>query len=215
MPERPRGDALAALALLLIALHLLIPKGSIMKTFLKILAVLVLAFILLASCVAALGAPDRTADPPASPTTTATTPASPSTADAAPAGAVGTEVRDGVFAFVVTDVQAGVPTVGKGVMAETAQGAYTLVTVVVTNTGQHSQLFDGSSQKVLDTAGREFSYDSRAAMSLPGSNSFLESVNPGNSVTATLAYDLPAGTTGTLIVLHDSPFSAGVRVALV
>lgn len=214
--RRPtRAEVVALVALLLITLYL-IPKGWIMKTLLRLLALLGAAFLALVLLVALFGgSSDRTADPPGSPATTATTPtpAAPSTADAAPAS-VGTEVRDGAFAFVVTDVQAGVPTVGQGIVAETAQGAYTIVTVVVTNVGRESQMFDGSSQKVRDAAGREFSYDSRAAMSVPGSNSFLESINPGNAVTATLIYDLPTGAEATVIDLHDSPFSEGVVISL-
>jgi hypothetical protein len=215
--ERPHRDEVLALIALLLVLYL-IAKGTIMKTTLKILAVLFVAFILMASCLAALSAPDRrTADPPTSTTssTTTTTTPTPDLDDAAPAPAgVGDEVRDGAFAFVVTDVQTGVPTIGEGVLAEQAQGTYTIVRVVVKNTDAQAQMFDGGAQKLLDALGREFSHDSGAAMSLPGSHSFLEMVNPGISFTATLVYDLPAGTTATAIELHDSPFSGGVRVAL-
>ena len=159
--------------------------------------------------------------------TTPTAPAAPSTAPAAPVttspappptetppAGVGSEVRDGDFAFVVTDVRTGVRTVGEGILAETAQGAYTIVTVTVTNTGDRAQMFDGSSQKLRDAGGREFSSDGSAAIYLPDSQSFLNDINPGNTVTAKVVFDVPVTAQPTVLELHDSPFSGGVAVAV-
>src|SRR3569833_3270516 len=46
------------------------------------------------------------------------------------------------------------------------------------------------------------------------SKAFPNNINPGNSVTASIAFDVPKGTRPTQVVPHDSAFSNGVRVTL-
>jgi hypothetical protein len=135
---------------------------------------------------------------------------------AAPAAAgIGTEVRDGKFAFVVTDVETGVQKLGREPFVSTPQGSYVLVRLRVTNVGDEAQMFSGSSQKLRDAQGREFEADSGAAvLSVPDSESFLNTINPGNSVDGTLVFDVPKGLAPTAIELHDSPFSGGATVTL-
>jgi Domain of unknown function (DUF4352) len=131
-----------------------------------------------------------------------------------PAG-IGTEVRDGEFAFAVTEVQTGVQVLGEDLLRSEAQGSYVLVHVTVTNIGTESQLFTGASQKLFDAQGREFSADTGAAiMSVPDSRSFLTAINPGNSVDGVLVFDMPEGLAPAAIELHESMFSPGVRVTL-
>ncbi len=67
-----------------------------------------------------------------------------------------------------------------------------LVHVTVTNIGDQAQMFDGSSQKLVDTAGREHFADTSAAIYLGDANSFLTDINPGNSVEGTVVFDAPA-----------------------
>jgi hypothetical protein len=206
------AGTLAALAALADYLHPIDqpdpPGGTAMIK--KLVLIIVFAFLVLVSCLAVVSAPDRTADPPV----TVTTPASPSTDHAAPAAGIGTEVRDGEFAFVVTEVRTGVATVGSNeYLSADAQGAFTIVTVQVRNVGDQAQTFSGSSQKLFDAAGREYSADSGAAIYL-GADTFLNEINPGNQVTGQVVFDLPADVTATAIELHDSPFSDGVLVAL-
>ena len=132
----------------------------------------------------------------------------------APAG-IGTEVRDGDFAFVVTGVEPGVKQLGEGAWSTRAQGEFVLVRVTVTNVGTESTMFSGTNQKLLDAQGREFDADSGSAvMYLPDSESFLNQINPGNRVNATVVFDVPAGLAPTAIELHDSMFSGGATVAL-
>ncbi|WP_433287806.1 DUF4352 domain-containing protein [Pseudonocardia sp. CA-142604] len=141
-------------------------------------------------------------------------PARPVPAQTVTAG-IGDEVRDGSFAFVVTKVETGVEQLGKGILASEPQGAYTLVRVTVTNIGDEAQLFNGSTQKLIDAQGREFDADSGAAvMSVPDSESFLNNINPGNSVNGVVVFDLPKGVAPAAIELNDSMFSDSVRVSL-
>ncbi|GCD19317.1 Mpr protein [Cellulomonas algicola] len=132
----------------------------------------------------------------------------------AAAPGIGTPVRDGKFEFTVTAIEPGVPLIGTDSFGQTAQGQFVLVHMTVTNIGAEAQYFDGSSQKAFDAQDRQFSADSGAAIYLPDSNSFLNEINPGNTVTGTVVFDIPTDATLTRLELHDSPFSGGTEVAL-
>ncbi|UCN14982.1 DUF4352 domain-containing protein [Cellulomonas iranensis] len=154
--------------------------------------------------------------PPASPAASApagdTPPAEESPASTA--AGIGTPVRDGKFEFTVTGVEPGVTRVGDDMFGEDAQGQFLLVHVTVTNIGDEAQYFDGSSQKLTDTQGRTHSADTGAAIYLGDAQSFLNQINPGNSVQGTVVFDVPADAAPATVELHDSPFSGGVEVTL-
>lgn len=146
-------------------------------------------------------------------------PAAPAAPDAAAPDApvspgIGTPVADGVFEFVVTGVEPGVARIGDEVLGVEAQGQFVLVRVTVTNVGDGAQIFDASSQTLLDAQGRTHSADSGSAVYLPDANSFLTSVNPGNTVDGIVVFDIPSDATPVSVELHDSPFSGGVTVAV-
>lgn len=134
--------------------------------------------------------------------------------EAPAAPGIGTAVADGKFEFTVTSLEPGVPQIGDATFGVAAQGQFLLVHVTVTNVGDAAQYFDSSSQKLLDGQGRTHSADSSAAIYLPDSNSFLTSINPGNTVEGIVVFDIPADATPASIELHDSPFSGGVTVSL-
>ncbi|MGV9636302.1 DUF4352 domain-containing protein [Nocardia rhamnosiphila] len=69
----------------------------------------------------------------------------------------GTEVRDGKFAFVVTQVDPPVKSVGNDFLGTTAQGEFILLHIDVTNTSDQPQSYSGGNQKLIDAQGREFS----------------------------------------------------------
>jgi hypothetical protein len=129
---------------------------------------------------------------------------------------VGAPVRDGRFEFTVTGVKSGVPSVGDQYLGKQAQGQFVLVTVQVRNIGDKAQTVFGSDQHIYDASGRRFDADTAAGISTNGASSqvFDAPINPGNSVSGTLVFDVPTDTTPTTIELHDSVFSGGTRVAL-
>jgi hypothetical protein len=128
---------------------------------------------------------------------------------------IGTPVRDGKFQFTVLKIQAGSKRVGSEYLGKNAQGQYVLVTIRVENIGDHTQMFAGSSQKATDTQGRTLDADSEAAIYLgEQSKSLLTDINPGNTVTGVVVWDIPKGARLASLELHDSPFSGGVEVAL-
>ena len=123
-------------------------------------------------------------------------------------------MRDGQFGFTVTKVEPGVTSVGGDMLGEKAQGPFVLIHVAVENIGTEAQLFSDSSQKVRDAEGRQFSAETGAAIHLEDNDVFLNEINPGNTVTGVLVFDMPKDAKPTSIELHDSPFSGGVTVRL-
>lgn len=129
------------------------------------------------------------------------------------AAPVGTEVRDGKFSFVVTQVDAPVKTVGDNqFLKRVAQGEYILVHIEVTNTADRPQTYFGDNQKLVDAYGRVFGNDTRAEMNL--NEHLVSEINPGNKISVILAFDVPKGTSPAAIEFHDSMFSGGARVAV-
>jgi hypothetical protein len=139
------------------------------------------------------------------------------TSTAAPeAAGVGDSVRDGKFEFVVRKVDCGKTRIGDQFGHRDAQGQFCRVDVKVTNIGKESQTLDASSQFLYGSGGQRFDADTEAAIYL-GVNetrTFLEDINPGNSVDGILIFDIPKGQKPAKIELHDSPFSGGVTVGL-
>ena len=124
--------------------------------------------------------------------------------------------NDGKFQFTVTSVQCNQPEVGSNqYLTKTAQGQYCLLNLSVKNIGNEAQTLDASNQYIFNSQGQKFSADSTASIyANPSDSTFLDSINPGNSVTGIFAFDLPKGVTPTYAILHDSAFSDGVKVNL-
>lgn len=148
--------------------------------------------------------PARVADaPPAAPVP-----------DDAPA-AMNTPVRDGKFEFVVTGVETGLTSLGDNpFLAEDAQGQFVIVTMTVTNVSDAPKGLSPSDQKLIDAQGREFGPDTSAALNLDTDVAFWDELNPGNTVSMPVVFDMPADAVPTAIELHDSMFSGGVTVSL-
>ena len=125
---------------------------------------------------------------------------------------IGTQVRDGKFAFEISSVKCGVSKVGSGTFSAKAQGQYCVVTMGVGNIGKEPQTFFGSNQKAFDTLGREFSNDTGADLYDTDSQTWLTEINPGNSLNGKVYFDVPKDAQLDYIELHDSAFSGGVKV---
>ncbi|MFD2025066.1 DUF4352 domain-containing protein [Promicromonospora aerolata] len=127
---------------------------------------------------------------------------------------VGDAVRDGKFEFTVTKVEPGVREIGDEFLSQEAQGQFVLVHLTVENIGNESQYFDGNNVTAYDAKNREFAADTEAAIYLDDSNSFLNEINPGNSVEGVVVFDVPADVELSKLELHDSAFSGGAEVTL-
>ena len=125
--------------------------------------------------------------------------------------------NDGKFQFTVTSIQCGKPSVSSpdGYITKTAQGQYCLVGITANNIGDQSQTLDSSSQYLYDSSNKKYSSDSEASIDIsPTDNTFYNPINPGNTVSGTVVFDIPKGVTPTTAELHDSAFSGGVKVNL-
>lgn len=128
---------------------------------------------------------------------------------------IGDAVRDGKFEFTVTDVRDGVDSVGSEYLNETAQGAYTLVTLTVENIGDEPQMFHDSNVTGIDSKGRELASDTGAGIyANENGEGFLTDINPGNSVSAVVVFDVAKGQTLDQIMVKDSAFSGGATITL-
>jgi hypothetical protein len=122
--------------------------------------------------------------------------------------------RDGKFAFKVTKVQCGIHKVGSGSFSSTAQGQYCAITLNVRNDGDEPQTMFSSNQYLYDKKERKFEADSSAELWAETSGVSWEEINPGNSVTGTIYFDVPVGIKLDYLEVHDSMFSFGTNIYL-
>lgn len=127
---------------------------------------------------------------------------------------LGDPAEDGDFTFVVEAVEDGPERIGDEGFGTSPQGRFVYVTVTVTNHGDEAGSFFGDNQYLVDTEGRKASADTEAAVYLPESQSLYEEINPGNTLTGTVVFDIPADAVPAAVELHDSMFSGGVTVSL-
>lgn len=129
---------------------------------------------------------------------------------------VGEAVRDGKFEFVVKSVDCGKTSVGTNqYLTKEAQGQYCLMSLSVKNIGDQQQMFTESSQKLLNAEGQEYSSDVTASLyNSNNTDTWLNQINPGNSVEGVIVFDIPKGQVPVTVELHDSEFSNGVKVSL-
>lgn len=155
---------------------------------------------------------------PADSSTSEDAPADEGAADGAPAAdfGIGQPAPDGKFEFTVSGVECGKKKVGGDMLNEKAQGQFCLVTMSVKNVGDEAQTFDAGSQKGITSAGATVDADGTASMyANDDGNSFLEEINPGNSLKdIVVVYDIAEDQTLEAVELHDSFMSDGVVVAL-
>ncbi len=165
------------------------------------------------------------------PVPSTTTPEAPATAWTAPPGGAqpadaGRGVRDGNFAFTVTEVVSNANTTGPA----TTGGTYTIVTLTVTNVSDGKQAFTIADQRLVTTDGRSVAPDAAATAELDLSRNDFDQIDPGGTSTIRLAFDLPGkdkkndkkpgkkddrvDAVPSHLVLHGSPSSPGVTVPI-
>jgi hypothetical protein len=133
----------------------------------------------------------------------------------AAAPGIGDKVRDGKFEFVVTGMDCSKTRVGDEYLHAEAQGKFCIISVIVTNIGDEAQMFSGSSQKAFDMSDASYDNDSGAEIYInKNADTFLNNINPGNTVHGKVLFDVPQTTTLITIELHDSFWSRGVKVDL-
>ncbi|WP_433531869.1 DUF4352 domain-containing protein [Micromonospora sp. CA-263727] len=162
------------------------------------------------------GAPTAESSAPASEEAPATSAApEPAKTTAAPAPkkskspGVGDKVRGGDFELTVNGVKCGISQVGSDFLNTKAQGTFCKVSVTVKNVTKSAHTFhaDGS-LTAKDASGREFEADGEAGIyGNSDGQGFLDKINPGNSVTANVYFDVPKGTKLKTITLDAGLFT--------
>ena len=168
----------------------------------------VLALIALGS----FGSSDKSTDKAVSSTTPTssflekpTTPVKPAASKvAAPAGST---VRDGKFEFQVLGVERSATK--EGIFnPEQAKGEFFIVRLRVTNIGDDARSFSASSQHLVINGNK---YDASSSIS---DENWMEDINPGLGIEASVSFDIPPGAVPEAIECHDSMFSGGALLAL-
>ncbi|MGC4805261.1 DUF4352 domain-containing protein [Micromonospora sp. DT233] len=109
---------------------------------------------------------------------------------------IGDKVRGGDFVFTVKGVKCGISRVGSEFLNKKAQGAFCRVGVTVKNVTKSAHTFhaDGT-LTAQDASGRKYDVDGAAAIyGNSDGQGFLDEINPGNTVTANVYFDVPKGT---------------------
>ncbi|GII21544.1 serine/threonine-protein kinase [Planosporangium mesophilum] len=157
--------------------------------------------------------PDRatgTADPASRPAAAAPLPGATPVAKPATSTA-----KDGKLTFTVTGVHCGDTTLGDWPVRKQAKGRFCLVDLTVTNTGgQHAGRVFMGSQRLVDSAGTEYSGDEWAWVYSQASRPFTAPVDPGRTVEGALVFDTPADARATRLIVRDSPLSRGTSLPL-
>ncbi|MGO1592142.1 MAG: DUF4352 domain-containing protein [Ancrocorticia sp.] len=116
---------------------------------------------------------------------------------------IGDTVQSGDFEITVNSVGDPTETIGSDFTEETAQGEYIPVNISLTNTGSEAgYVFDNDI--TLQAGETTYSSSSDALFALDDAFVF-EEINPGNTLSGTLAFDVPAGT-----AIDGLVFSGGI-----
>ncbi len=120
---------------------------------------------------------------------------------------LGHQGRSGQLAIAVTDVTAYLVAGDPG-LPQTTQGGHVLVGVRVINDGDAPQRFEPAIQQLV-VGDQTFGADQTASEPVLGAD-----LGPGDSIVASLAFDIPAGAEPSAIVLRDTVTSPGTQVSL-
>lgn len=122
-------------------------------------------------------------------------------------GVLAHEARSGQLAIAVTGVTAA-GVVGDPLQPEPAQGGHVLVGVRVINDGDDEQRFEPAIQQLI-VGDQTIDADQEASVPVLGAD-----LGPGDSVVASIAFDVPAGAEPSAIVLRDSATAPGTQLSL-
>ncbi|MEV0984482.1 DUF4352 domain-containing protein [Brevibacterium sp. NPDC049920] len=127
---------------------------------------------------------------------------------------IGEPVASGDFEVTVSDVESGVSSVGDDMFGAEAQGQFVVVSMEVTNVGDSPVMFFSSDVELTDAEGRTYAADEGSAMYLEDSNSFLEEINPGNTVDGIVLFDVPEGVEPDTLVFRGGLFDEPIEIAI-
>lgn len=116
-------------------------------------------------------------------------------------------MRSGPLAMTVTEVTA-TATAGDSQLSQAASGRHLVVGVRVVNDGADAERFEPAIQQLV-AGDQMLGADPNASQPLLGAD-----LGPGDSVVASIAFDVPDGAEPSAILLRDSPTATGTQVSL-
>lgn len=137
-------------------------------------------------------------------------------APAAPTAAgLNTPVKAGSFEYTATGSKDAGTTVGASPLTQTAQGTFVEVDLTIKNVGNASATFISNYVKVVDASGKTYDADPTATLyANPNQSAWVAAINPGNSITGPVLFDVPAGTKAVSIQVSDNMFGKGETINL-
>ena len=100
--------------------------------------------------------------------------------------------------------------------SRSAHGQFCLVALTVRNTGPTAQPFVDSFQKAIGPSGEVYRTDPAARALVDGAGtSLFAQINPGNTVSGTLVFDIPAVARIATLELHEYPYTHGAIIQVV
>jgi hypothetical protein len=131
------------------------------------------------------------------------------------------QANDGKLGFLITSFNCGAQSIDQpgdtdGMFVSTQGAPYCEMNLTIKGVSNVAQTFDDDAQYVYAN-GKQYSVDDNATTdaNAAGDNCLLDpTVNPGTTITCTLAFDVPAGVTPTYAMVHDSAYSNGTKVNL-
>jgi hypothetical protein len=112
-------------------------------------------------------------------------------------------------------VDCGQSELSTGLIRVQAQGQFCVVELSVRNIGSEPRDFADRNQKAYSPDGVQYAPDTGVGVIANGSGvAYWSTINPGNSVQGKIVFDIPTSSTISVIELHDSVLSGGVRVAV-
>lgn len=128
---------------------------------------------------------------------------------------LGEPVAVGDWEITVSSVGERTAQVGDEFLSTDAQGEFLPVEVSLTNNGSSAESFFASDFVVIDADGREFSYSSDASMySGEAGLSILDEVNPGNTLSGYLYFDVAETADIQKVHINDGWFADPIEVNL-
>ncbi len=138
--------------------------------------------------------------------------------EAQKAAGLNEKVAYNTYEFTVTGIKCGQASLGSEYFKEKAQGQFCTVGMKVKNTGTKAQSFWADKQKLIDAKGAEYSYSSEGTLAAAAEgteNIWLKEINPGNTLTGQLVFDIPTDAKPTKMHLSDGGLTdQGIDVAL-
>ncbi|MFB9179568.1 serine/threonine-protein kinase [Dactylosporangium sucinum] len=121
---------------------------------------------------------------------------------------------DGKLRFTVAGLSCGTTELGPWPVTKQSQGQFCLVELKVENVGSGSGRVWLGSQHLRDVDAREYSPDELSWIYFDKTRPLLAEINPGNSVTGTLVYDVPKGVRLAELRVKEHPLSGGETINL-